>query len=132
MLARQPRIAVAAGSGSAAGSNDSSPANLVDWLIELMRAELASRVLAIEEVASTARMSVRSLQRELATAGSSFRNVQQRVKLDRAIELLGQSGVTIRDVSTAVGFRDPAHFIRFFRRHAGVTPSEFRTARASN
>jgi AraC-like DNA-binding protein len=33
---------------------------------------------------------------------------------------------SLRAISSELGFADPAHFTRFFRNHAGVSPREFR------
>jgi len=32
----------------------------------------------------------------------------------------------VSDIGARLGFAEPAHFTRFFRNHAGVSPSEFR------
>ena len=34
---------------------------------------------------------------------------------------------SVSDISHQLGFAEPAHFTRFFRNHAGVSPSEFRS-----
>jgi AraC-like DNA-binding protein len=34
--------------------------------------------------------------------------------------------VPVGEVGARLGFSDPAHFTRFFRNNAGVSPSEFR------
>lgn len=43
-------------------------------------------------------------------------------------ELLSYEDLTISQVSNRLGFEYPQHFVRFFKRNTGVTPSEYRKA----
>jgi AraC family transcriptional regulator, transcriptional activator of pobA len=43
-----------------------------------------------------------------------------------ASALLSRSTATVMQVSTQLGFKEPGHFSRFFKKHTGITPSEFR------
>ncbi len=47
-------------------------------------------------------------------------------RLNRAKRLLSDSREPIIDIASAVGLYDQAYFSRFFRRHTGMSPSEFR------
>lgn len=49
-----------------------------------------------------------------------------RVRMERARVLLERSFLSVRDVMVRVGFRDPSHFSRDFRRFHGVAPSAVR------
>ena len=40
--------------------------------------------------------------------------------------LLRQSGMPVIDIASRCGFDDQSYFSRFFRKHTGMTPSEFR------
>lgn len=44
----------------------------------------------------------------------------------RARELLAASDLTVAAVATIVGYNDPFHFSRQFRRQNGCSPSEYR------
>lgn len=46
-------------------------------------------------------------------------------RLDRAKELLKNSPESIQEVMYACGFRDAPYFSRVFKRHVGLTPSEY-------
>ena len=46
--------------------------------------------------------------------------------VQEARRLLRFSAVPVSEIGYQLGFTDPAYFSRFFARHAGVPPSEFR------
>ncbi|MGM9838057.1 MAG: helix-turn-helix domain-containing protein [Paludibacteraceae bacterium] len=45
---------------------------------------------------------------------------------EHAKRQLAESELTIKEIALQTGFRHPQHFVRFFKKHAGVTPSEYR------
>ena len=49
-----------------------------------------------------------------------------RLRMQRARVLLERTFLSVRDVMQQVGFRDPSHFARDFRRYHGVAPSALR------
>ena len=100
--------------------------DLVGSLVQALGPLLARGAPSIRDAAELAGTSARTLQRELARAGCSYRDVLLRVKLDAARELLEKPDVKIADVAHETCFSDPAHFTRFFRALTGVTPREYR------
>ena len=50
--------------------------------------------------------------------------------MERAAEMLATRMFTVREVANRVGYRQPAQFAKAFRRHCGVSPSDFRPAAA--
>ncbi|MEL6537955.1 MAG: helix-turn-helix transcriptional regulator [Bacteroidota bacterium] len=46
--------------------------------------------------------------------------------LTQAKALLAHSGSTIKEIGYQLGFSETAHFSNFFKKHAGLTPSEYR------
>lgn len=48
-----------------------------------------------------------------------------------ARRMLVYTSMTVRDISDALGFSDPAYFTRFFKRNAGMSPREFRSGAES-
>ena len=54
--------------------------------------------------------------------------IRQRV-LTEAKRALVFTGQPIHEVSYDLGFTDPSHFARFFRKQTGTTPQEFREGR---
>ncbi len=87
--------------------------------------------LALDDVARRVATSRRQLQRAFAEAGeTSFRTYLQRIRMERAADLLRGSESPVNQVASAVGYRQPAQFAKAFRRHHGTPPSSFRDAAA--
>ena len=83
--------------------------------------------LALDDVARRVATSRRQLQRAFAEAGeTSFRTYLQRVRMERAAELLLAGDSAVSEVASAVGYRQAAQFAKAFRRHHGAPPSTFR------
>ncbi len=80
----------------------------------------------IQDVAATFHMSVRHLQRQLSEGGTSFRAIVNRVKFNLARAYLKDRALSVSEVAFILGYAELPAFIRFFRRHAGVSPGDFR------
>jgi len=88
--------------------------------------------LALDDIARRVATSRRQLQRAFTEAGeTSFRSYLQRVRMDRAAELLREGRSPVNQVASAVGYRQPAQFAKAFRRHHGAPPSSFRVRRST-
>lgn len=74
-----------------------------------------------ERVAATLNLSVRTLRRQLAEEGTSFRVVGEEVRMRQAEEYLA-AGLSVQQVSNRVGYGDPSSFIRAFIRRNGDSP----------
>jgi AraC-like DNA-binding protein len=68
----------------------------------------------------------RTLQRQLAEDGTSYRALLDRVRMERAKALIEESDLPMMQVSFDVGYGDPAHFSRAFARYFGHPPSRLR------
>lgn len=83
--------------------------------------------LALDDIARRVATSRRQLQRAYTEIGkTSFREHLTCVRMERAAGMLAERSATVREIAHAVGYRQPAQFAKAFRRHHGVTPSEFR------
>lgn len=69
----------------------------------------------------------RTLQRRLAARGASFEGLLSRAAFARARRLLS-SGTGATEAALELGYSDPAHFTRAFRRWSGATPNNWRRA----
>lgn len=76
-------------------------------------------------VAGAMGISVRTLQRRLAARGLSFRCLLDDVRRRHAEIELQRGERSIADISRRLGYSDPAHFVRAFRRWTGQPPSRY-------
>ena len=77
-------------------------------------------------IADAMHLSERTLRRQLAADGASFSRLHDRVRTERALELLHDHNLSIGEVGNHVGFTDAREFRRAFKRWTGHTPSEAR------
>jgi len=83
--------------------------------------------LTLTIVAKTLASSPRQLQRAYEQFGhGTFRDDLLARRMIAATELLSKPSIPMRDVARLVGYSQPPHFARAFRRHYGVSPSAFR------
>lgn len=59
-------------------------------------------------------------------AGTSPVRHLQSLRLQRACELLDQTGLSVQSVAEACGFENPFHFSRSFKSHIGMSPRAYR------
>lgn len=110
---------------------DAARQQSVDWRIR--RAITAIRdepggFDSVDRLADIAGMSRANFFRVFeASTGVTPRVFLNVVRLEQAVHQALHSQTAFCDLSTRLGFSDPAHFTRFFRDHAGVTPSRFRS-----
>lgn len=100
----------------------------VETLGELLNPYLIEGYPTARLAATLMDTSVRTLARRLATAGVTYQSVVDDLRFDRSKELLRNTSAPVSDIAGAVGFDDPAHFTRMFRRIAGLSPRQFRQA----
>ena len=76
----------------------------------------------LTEVARTLHLSERSLRRKLADSGRIFREIHDRVRAERALELLRAGQLSVAEIGIELGFSDPREFRRAFKRWTGMPP----------
>jgi len=102
------------------------PRNIVKCVEHLIRLALLEGRPRIDWVARKMDLSGRSLQRHLSIHNTTFEAVMDRVLTRHATTLLEQGEMQITRVAMQLGYADPSHFVRAFRRWTGQTPGEFR------
>src|SRR5574337_1036064 len=78
------------------------------------------------DVARTLNLSERSLRRKLAESGRIFREIHDRVRAERAVQLLQGGALSVAEIGSEVGFNDPREFRRAFKRWTGMVPQQAR------
>lgn len=86
----------------------------------------ASGFLALEDVAGRMHVSSRTLKRQLAAQGTTFSDLLDGVRREKALLLLANRALTIEQVADRLGYSDVANFTRAFRRWTNGTPSAWR------
>jgi transcriptional regulator GlxA family with amidase domain len=95
---------------------------LLRWLEENLH-----RILTLEEIAAQARLSVRTLNRRFREqTGTSPLQWVQAARVRRARQLLETTGLSIEQVSSAVGFESATTFRERFNRLVGTSPQAYR------
>jgi AraC family transcriptional regulator len=94
--------------------------------LELLRSQ-PRQPLALDELARAAGCDAGELARVfLAHLGATPGEVQRRLRVDRAAELLAGSRHSLADIAALCGFSDQPHMTRAFRARLGTTPAAYR------
>jgi AraC-like DNA-binding protein len=83
---------------------------------------------ALSATATALDLNVRTLQRRLARAGTSFKQIVDAILWAEAMRLMGSDEMSIGQVAAVLGYSDPAHFTRAFQRWTGKSPIAARRA----
>ncbi len=60
------------------------------------------------------------------TTGMTFTEITQQVRIEKAQDMLLNTNMPIANISADVGYEATEHFIRIFKKHMKMTPSQFR------
>ena len=81
---------------------------------------------SLEVAAELAGLSPRTFRRRLAEEGTSWRKVLDEARLEACNRLLRDPELTLDEIAGQLGYSDPAHLTRAFRRWTGEAPSSYR------
>jgi AraC-like DNA-binding protein len=98
----------------------------------VLNAYLPEQLTSIEFAAEIAGTSVRTLQRRLKNSDATYSDLITELRYERAARLLRESNATVLEIALEVGYEDPSHFSRAFKRIAGVSPREYRHQQSLN
>ena len=82
-----------------------------------------------EKVAEKFHMTVRTLQRHLQQAGTSYQEILDQLRQELAEHYLLRSDLAIQDIASYLGFTESRSFHRSFKAWTGMTPGEYRERR---
>ncbi|WP_372780399.1 AraC family transcriptional regulator [Litorivivens sp.] len=85
-----------------------------------------SRFRGIGAVCDYLQLSERSLRRRLSDEGTSFREIQQALRLELAEQYLADHSLSLEQVAERLGYSEAANFCHAFRNWTGRTPSSLR------
>lgn len=80
----------------------------------------------LSRMAECLHMTERTLQRHLATAGTSYHQVVDDMRQRLAVEFLENTNLNIEEIALRVGFSDASNFRKAFKKWTGKLPSHYR------
>ncbi len=89
---------------------------------------LATGSIRIERIARALGCSRQTLYRRLKAEGLTFEQVLDELRRRRALTLVRDASLPVKEIAWRLGFSDPAAFSRAFKRWTGMSPSEARSA----
>jgi AraC family transcriptional regulator, transcriptional activator of pobA len=116
--------------GTAAHGNSESPGGHEAERLRRFRQLIESQYLKhwpVKRYAKHLALSETSLNRlcRRLAGSTAFDMIQRRLALEARRRLV-YAGNSVSGIAAELGFKDPAYFSRFFRRHSGVSPNQFR------
>ncbi len=121
-----PLAASAAPFGDGQRSEGTTAAGFLAGFRGLLRQHIGKGGLNAENAAALVAMSRWKLARQLASHGTDISAELAHAKWEFAQDCLVHSEQSIEEISTALGYSDPANFSRAFAREKGQSPSNFR------
>ncbi len=79
----------------------------------------------LPDIAKTLGISERTLRRKLNDEGVSFREILEQHKKKRALDMLALKDMSVNALTQALGYTEPASFLRAFKRWTGLTPKQY-------
>src|ERR1700722_18156642 len=82
---------------------------------------------SLRTVAGAMHVSPRTLKRQLAGEGTSFSQIEDEERREKAMFLLGSPALSRQEIADRLGYATLANFSRAFQRWTGHTPGEHRS-----
>ena len=113
------------------GANVSQINEWGEFIAMMLRASENLQI-TLEDVARSLNVTPRTINRYLSKESQSFRDISQRVRFERACDLLDAGELSVSQIASRLGFSDVGNFSRGFRRYKGVSPTGYLDARATS
>jgi len=81
-------------------------------------------------LASNMRMSSSTLRHRLHDEGQSYASIKDEIRRDLACGMLTNTGQTVSEIATRLGYSEPSAFYRAFRKWLGASPETFRKSQS--
>jgi len=106
--------------------NAREPDPRITWVVDLMHRRMSDEF-SVEALADRVNLSrSRFTALFVAQTGVAPMRYLRRLRLRRARLLVERSFLSVKEIMALVGYNDPSHFSRDFRREHGAAPSELR------
>lgn len=101
-----------------------------DWVQELKQIiqDQVDTNLSLTEVSKSLDINPSYLSREFSKHfdNLSFGEYIRKLRIEKAMELIGQNKFSLTEIAYLTGFSDQSHFTRIFKQHTGKGPSAFK------
>ena len=105
---------------------EESSNNIVDIAKEYIKQNY-SKALSLDEVSYYVNISPYYFSKIFKEGtGENFIEYLTNIRIEKAKELLSMSDYSMKEICAMVGYSDPNYFSRSFKKHVGVTPTEFK------
>ncbi len=101
--------------------------DIVKQATDYIRMTLGTAVCNIEDCAQKAYIQPRTLQRQLAKHGCTFKQLVLDTRMEMASSFLQNPSMTITQIADTLGYRNSTAFTRAFRNRFGVAPLRWRS-----
>ena len=100
---------------------------IVSYCLQAIQNNYADSNFNISNLADTLHLSLSYLSTVFKNAtNQNISSYLSAKRLERARELLQDPSISIKDVCASSGYDHPRYFAKFFKKHTGMTPSEYR------
>ena len=109
--------------------DSTQPAQSVEEKVRLTLIQAADKQQypTLDQVAEKLNVSARTLMRNLDKSGIRFKTLANDLRFERAKQLLTSTSQSTKAIAIAVGYGESSSFVRAFKSHTGLTPSQWRT-----
>lgn len=103
-----------------------APVGLCEQVVEVLKSALADGRPSLPNVARELMQSERTLQRRLASEGTTFSALLDEARRQVGLHLLADSSLELKEVAYLLGYEDANSFHRVFREWEKLSPSQWR------
>lgn len=101
------------------------PEDFLDTIKSLVSRQLARGACSIEDIVEFLPYETRALQRRLRDRGTSFQEILDDIRFDKAIVYLRTSDMKMERISDALGYKNSSNFSKAFKRRFGTSPKQW-------
>jgi AraC-like DNA-binding protein len=99
---------------------------LMDRIMKAISRNLDENEFGVDDLAKEVGLSRSHLQRKMKEqTGLNVAEFIRNIRLEQAARLLKEQKINVSQVAYSVGFSNLAHFSTVFKKHFGVTPTEY-------
>ncbi|WLG64640.1 helix-turn-helix domain-containing protein [Pseudomonas sp. FP1762] len=103
-----------------------APVGFCEQVIEIFKRTLANGRPSLQHLARELLQSERTLQRRLASEGTTFNALLNEARRQVGLQLLADTSLELKEVAYLLGYDDVNSYYRAFRQVEKVTPSQWR------